>query len=284
MDIVAHTADALPESASNPHAANEVIVVDRAARWAIAVDLEAGKILWRCLGPRKDGFDVDPPAAQVLYSQSPCLPHVLFNFGGQVACRTAKTSDGLPTLSRQAKPIQVPIQDPRLVASCRCVEQMYDAVDGGILPTLLAQAMGSLALIVLPGWQLGNLIKRRRWNIRSLLLSFVIVAVALVVLIAPPVHYSGSNSNPPLGFVLAMAAIGAPVWIFLGAALRWIWHARYRTVAVWLGIAPLPAAPGALRDLVGRRSAKNGSRANDCHLMAAICCYSTEFGPVVIFT
>ena len=31
MDIVAHAADALPESASNRHAANEVIVVDRAA-------------------------------------------------------------------------------------------------------------------------------------------------------------------------------------------------------------------------------------------------------------
>ena len=164
------------------------------------------------------------------------------------------------------------------------MEQMYEAVDGGILPTSLAQAMGSLALIVLPGWHLGNLIKRRRWNIRSLLWSFVIVAIALVVLIAPPVHYSGSNSNPPLGFVLAMALMGAPVWIFLGAVLRWIWHARYRTAAVWLGMALVATAPGALRDLVGRRSAKNGSQVNDCHSMAAIYCYSTEFGPAVICT
>jgi hypothetical protein len=104
------------------------------------------------------------------------------------------------------------------------------------LLSIASMAMFAVALILLPGWYLSTLVRRRVWSLKALFVAPVLVGLALVALSAPtPIHVE----SLPLLQKMAMGFFMLPPVLLLVSLVRWSFQRRWRRIAAWTMVVVL---------------------------------------------
>ncbi len=225
-----------------------MIVCEQAKLQARCFDIASGQKLWTCLGPTVDSFTFPALNARALMNsnlKAPLdRPFVLFHSGNQVFCRsvslTGQTSPAF-NLRNSDGPAQkessISVRDFRLMRNLPGVEGVRSEIEGGLWRWVLIAGIGTILLIVIPGWQVRSMFRRRQWSIRGMMLAAAVVALGLMFLLSPiPGAAIRSGGSLPVWLLLYLAICGTPVWIFLRALVRWSWSRQYGRLVASLAL------------------------------------------------